>query len=430
MIDRVGFWIARDAWPVLRAASLAPERLQALARARLTRILRAAATVPFYRERLDAAGVGDDDLMLELCPEQVLEAVAPATKADLRAAGGDVLLGGRVRPEWRSSSSSGSTGEPFRVYYEPRAWATLKILVKLRARSACGTRPTDRVALLDAVPPSDGAIGGAGRVARISILQPASRVAAELAAFGPDTIYGLPSALLEAGEELRASGARLRVRRIFTSGELLRPAVRQAITGAYGAPVFDVYGSSETKEIAWECPAGGMHINADVVRLEVLDEANRPVPGGVEGNLVATLLVNRAMPLLRYRIGDRGSLLTERCACGHAFPLLGIVTGRRADMLVLEGGHRVSTYALTCAMEQVGDVLRYQVTQLEPRRLRVRAILESDADRSYVAGRIRSVIRGEVAPYVETEVEFVDRLPAGPRAKFRVVEPLPSLEIA
>jgi hypothetical protein len=40
------------------------------------------------------------------------------------------------------------------------------------------------------------------------------------------------------------------------------------------------------------------------------------------------------------------------------------------------------------------------------------------------------VIRGEVAPYVETEVEFVDRLPAGPRAKFRVVEPLPSLEIA
>jgi phenylacetate-CoA ligase len=430
VIDRVGFWVARDLWPVLRAAKLHRDRLDALARRRLTRMLYTAVSLPFYRQRLEEAGVGDDELMMELCPEEVLQALAPVTKAELREAGGDVLLGGRVRPDWRSSSSSGSTGEPFRVYYEPRAWATLKILVKLRARSACGTRPSDRVALLDAVPTSESTLGAAGRVARISILQPAARVAAELAAFAPDTIYGLPSALLEAGQELRPRGARQRVKRVFTSGELLRPAVRQAIARAFGAPVYDVYGSSETKEIAWECPAGGMHINADVVRVEVLDEANRPVPHGVEGNLVASLLVNHAMPLLRYRIGDRGSLLAESCPCGHPFPLLGVVTGRRADMLVLRGGHRVSPYALTCAMERVGSVLRYQVTQLEPARLRVRAILDGGADRTQVAGRIRSVIRHEVAPFLETEVEFVDRLPRGPRAKFRVVEPLASLEIA
>jgi phenylacetate-CoA ligase len=267
-------------------------------------------------------------------------------------------------------------------------------------------------------------------VARISILQPAAQVAAQLAAFAPDTVYGLPGALLEAGQELRSCGARLQVRRVFTSGELLRPAVRLAIAEAFGAPVYDVYGSSETKEIAWECPAGGMHINADVVRLEVLDDQNRRVPRGVEGNLVATLLVNHAMPLLRYRVGDRGSLLEERCECGHPFPLLGVVTGRRADMLVLEGGQRISPYALTCAMEQVHEVLHYQVTQLEPARLRVRAILRGETDRTQVAGRIRSVIRGEVAPFLETDVEFVDRLPTEPRAKFRVVEPLPFLEIA
>jgi hypothetical protein len=99
-------------------------------------------------------------------------------------------------------------------------------------------------------------------------------------------------------------------------------------------------------------------------------------------------------------------------------------------MLVLQGGHRVSPYALTCAMERVADVVRYQVTQLDPARLRVRAILDGGADRAHVAGRIRAALRGGVAPFLETEVEFVDRLPAGPRAKFRVVEPLPSLELA
>lgn len=112
------------------------------------------------------------------------------------------------------------------------------------------------------------------------------------------------------------------------------------------------------------------------------------------------------------------------------FPLLGVVTGRRADVLVLAGGHRVSPYKLTCAMELVGDVLRYQVTQLEPARLRVRAILDTAADRNRIAGQIRSVMRGEVASFLETEVEFVDRLPTGPRAKFRLVEPLTHLERA
>jgi phenylacetate-CoA ligase len=428
VIESVGFWVAADAWRTLRAARLAPDALQALARARLARMLRAASATEFYRRRLDAAGVCGDELMLESSPEQVLQTLAPAGKAELRAAGGEILLGGKLRPEWRSSSSSGSTGEPFRVYYEPRAWATLKILVKLRARRACGTHPTDRVALLDAVPPSSAQPSPAARVARISILQPAATVAGELAAFGPDTVYGLPSALLEAAEALAARGVRLRVRRVFTSGELLRPAARQAIASAFGARVFDIYGSSETKEVAWECLAGGMHVNADVVRLEVLDDASRPLPDGVEGNLVATLLVNRAMPLLRYRIGDRGSLLTGRCDCGHPFPLLGVVTGRRADVMVLAGGRRVSPYALTCAMERVGDVLRYQVIQLEPARLRVSAILDPGADRSRIAGRIRSVMRGEIAHFLETEVEFVDRLPTGPRAKFRVVEPLTSLE--
>ena len=99
-----------------------------------------------------------------------------------------------------------------------------------------------------------------------------------------------------------------------------------------------------------------------------------PLPTGEEGNLVATLLVNHAMPLFRYLTGDRGALLSGACACGRSSPLLGVVSGRLADMLVLQGGQRISPYALTCALERIGGVLRYQVSQLDPARVRVRAI--------------------------------------------------------
>jgi phenylacetate-CoA ligase len=167
-----------------------------------------------------------------------------------------------------------------------------------------------------------------------------------------------------------------------------------------------------------------MHLNADVVRLEVLDDSGRSLPAGEEGNLVATLLVNRAMPLFRYLTGDRGALLSGRCTCGRASPLLGMMSGRSADVLVLRGGQRISPYALTCALERVSGVLRYQVRQLDPARVRVWAIAEGSADRERIARQMRSALRFDVAPFLDADVEFVDRLPTGPRAKFRVVEPL------
>ena len=188
--------------------------------------------------------------------------------------------------------------------------------------------------------------------------------------------------------------------------------------------MYDVYGTSETKEIAWECTDGRMHLNADVVHLEAVDDAGQSLPAGEEGDLVATLLVSRAMPLIRYRTGDRGLLLSERCSCGCAMPLLGVITGRAADVLVLRDGWRISPYALTCAIERIPGVLRYQVSQLDQARVRVRAILHGTADRGIISELVRSALRFEVAPFLEADIEFVDRLPTGPRAKFRVVEPL------
>jgi len=422
-MSRLAWWVAADAARVWPVPGWPEQRVQALARRRLGRLLREAAATAFYRERFRAAGLDPGDPLLGSAPEAALALLAPVTKSELRAAGSGALLGGRVRPEWKWSQSSGSTGEPFRVYYDPRAWTTLKLLVKLRARGACGVRPWDRVALLDAIPAQRDAPPGA-RWARISVLQPADAVAGALARFRPAVIYGLPSALLEACSALGPRASALGVRAIFTSGELLSRAVRDALEAGFQTRVLDVYGTSETKEIAWECLAGGMHRNADVVHLEALDDDDRPVPPGAEGNLVATLLVNRAMPLLRYRTGDRGALRVGACECGRALPLLGVVTGRAADTLVFAGGRRISPYALTCALETVDELLRYQVCQLDATTVRVRAIAAAATDRRAVARRVQDALRSDVAPFLAAEVEFVDRLPTGPRAKFRVVQPL------
>lgn len=432
MNGEFAFWMAADAASTFRALGLDGVSIEDLARRRLGRLLfHLARHNPFYGGRLQDVGIEWDDPILRWDPCGALAALPPVSKLELRRAGARALDGGTLSAHWYSSASSGSTGEPFQVYYEPRAWARLKYLVKLRARHACGVRPTDRVALLDAspAPESTRLLDWGRRWTRISVLQPSSAIAAALRDYAPDVVYGLPSALLETGRLLQQQGAGISVRAVFTSGELLQRSWREALANAFQAPVYDVYGTSETKEIAWQCAHGGMHVNADVVQLEIVDDFGHSLPSGSEGDLVATVLVNRAMPLLRYRTGDRGTLLSGACGCGCSLPLLGVVTGRTTDVLVLGNGHRISPYMFTCAIERIPGVLRYQVSQLDPARVRVRAIVEAAADRDRVTTQIRTALRYDVASFLDAEVEFVDRLPTDPRAKFRVVEPLQPAEV-
>jgi phenylacetate-CoA ligase len=368
------------------------EQISVMARTRLAALFADAARTHFWTARLRDAGINAARLRA-LDAFAALRALPPVSARELRLAGWGALRDGWARPWWPSSRSSGSTGEPFRVYYDLPAWALLNHAVKLRARAACGITDHARVAMLETIPPSREGCSLSELVRpfqRISMLQPPPVIAEKLVLHHPSALCGRPSALLAAGYALEALGRRLPIRVLFTSGELLQPSARAALTGMFHAPVLDIYGTSETKEIAWECPFGGRHVNADVLHVEVLGPDGAALPTGEEGDIVVSVLVNRAMPLLRYRTGDRGYLLPDRCPCGCALPLLEIAGSREEETLELKGGRRVSPDALTTAIEQTDGAPQYQVSPLDRRRLRARAIPTASADRQRLDYGIRA----------------------------------------
>jgi phenylacetate-CoA ligase len=421
------FSLAAETLSALRAPNLPAAQLERLSVERLRKVLSGVKHVPFYRNRMRDAGVDMDDGIPGQNAVHALRSMRPVSKQDLQAAGAAAVKGGQIVRSWYSSLSSGSTGEPLRVYYDARAWAVLKYLVKYRARAMCGLRPHHRVALLDAIPPERegrSLLERLGRFRRISVFRPHQQIAESLAGYSPDVVYGLPSSLYEVASVLGSRAASIQLRAVFSSGEFLLESVKDHLRQAFDCPVFDVYGSSETKEIAWECREGSFHVNADVVMIEVLQENGEPVPTGTEGEIVATLLVNEAMPLIRYRTGDRGSLLPGRCGCGVSFPRLGVLTGRETDALLVDGGRRISPYVLTCALEQIPGLRRYQVTQVQRNGLRVRAVTAASADRADTARAIETALDEAIPGSLTITVEFVQQLPRGPGAKFRVVEPL------
>lgn len=131
----------------------------------------------------------------------------------------------------------------------------------------------------------------------------------------PDVCMGLPSAVARLARHVRAhypeAGASL-CRFAKLGGEQIYPFQRDEIARHLGARVIEFYGCTEVGAIAAECPAGSLHVFSELVHVEVMS-GDEVLPPGEKGDLVMTSLTNRAMPLVRCRIGDRGSLSPDPC---------------------------------------------------------------------------------------------------------------------
>ncbi len=390
---------------------LSPERLRELQWRRLGAMVRhAEARSPFYRARFRAAGFSSRNL--GSWPD--LARIPVTTREDLQRPE-HLVVDGLTPNGMRRSRTTGSTGVPTTTYFDPWAWLVGRYVLKLRARFACGLRPWDRVAIFQEEPPGRPHTGMAGRRTSFSVHRPPEEILDELHSCDPDVLYGPPSYLTRLA---RVGASPRSVRLVFTSAEMLDPGTRRTLEEGFGARVLDVYGCTETKEVAWECPTReGYHVNAEWLIVEVLDGAG---PEGLpEGTVLLTSLYNRGMPLLRYRVGDTGRAVPGRCSCGRGLPLVFPALGRSVDYLVLPDGRTVSPYTLTCAVEEVPGIKQYQIVQTGPDRVVVR-IVPGEAFDDGARAVIRACLRPALGQ-IDVRVETLTHIPPEPGGKFRVV---------
>jgi phenylacetate-coenzyme A ligase PaaK-like adenylate-forming protein len=147
----------------------------------------------------------------------------------------------------------------------------------------------------------------------LSIFHLSERTAADYLTFLHEhqgvVLEGFPSVLSILADFALSRGESIPMRAVFTSGEALYPAAREKIESAFQATTFDSYGMTEYCGLIQQCEKGEMHLAPEYGYLEILDENNAPVAADEEGYFVWTGFLNRAMPLVRYRIGDRGASL-------------------------------------------------------------------------------------------------------------------------
>ena len=406
-------WLATSAsFEVLAASVAAGTSLERLRQVRWRRLLHVARTgTRLYGERLH--GLSDD---------APIDTVPPVGKAELMSRFEEAVTDPRLSlPALRAFTadpariaqpfmgrylvweSSGTSGEPAVFVQDAAAMAVYDALELLRpgpawaprARSTprASTRWLDPwgltlrhafVGVLEGHFASQVSVQrlralnawAAGRLRSFSILQPWADLLGQLQDWAPQVLATYPTVAALLGEAAQQGDLSLPLLELRTGGETLGLAARRRIAQQLRCPVRDHYGASEFLPMAWECALGRLHLNADWLILEPVDERLRPLPPGVlSDRCLLTNLANHVQPLIRYELGDRIRLFPGRCGCGSRLPVVE-VEGRDEPPLVLDGGdgRRVCLLplALSTVLEEQAGVHDFQLRQKDRQTLVLR----------------------------------------------------------
>lgn len=239
----------------------------------------------------------------------------------------------------------------------------------------------------------------------------------------PKMLFGYPSALAHIARHARRRGMAmddLGVKVAFVTSEKLYEEQRREIERAFACAVADGYGSREGGFIAHQCPAGGLHITAEDIIVEVVDEGGRPVGAGHQGEIVVTHLATKDFPFIRYRTGDVGVLGERKCDCGRGLPLLTEIQGRTTDFVVAQDGTVMHGLAMIYVVRDIPGVRQFKVVQETLDRTRV--LLATDRD--FSDENVETIRRGigkRLGGNVRVEIEQVAEIPREVSGKYRYV---------
>ncbi len=246
---------------------------------------------------------------------------------------------------------------------------------------------------------------------------------ATIRAVRPKMLFGYPSALSHIARHALKRGValdNLGLKVAFVTSERLYDDQRTLITQVFGCPVANGYGGRDAGFIAHECPAGGMHITADDLVVEIINDAGEVQPPGVAGEIVVTHLGTNDFPFIRYRTGDVGVLDDKLCSCGRTLPLLKEIQGRNTDFVVAANGTVMHGLSLVYILRDLPGVERFRIEQISLDQTIVK-VVAGPAFGAPEEARIIRDFKARLGEAVNVRVDRVGTIPSEASGKFRYV---------
>lgn len=378
-------------------------------------------TVPFYRNRFDAAGFHPDQFRTM----DDLQRVPVTHKSDLRLVTGDDAIANDCDPaRLLRYGTGGSTGTPTEIRFTSFESRLLRIM-RVQANMRMGLRPWHRRTTSVVRPSTNKGLLeylGILRSQSVNAYSPWEEISSEVRKFGPDIIRGYPSVLAALADQLNDEDRLyVRPRFITTDSENLTDLARMRIERGFRAPVFDIYDCWECNVIAYQCPrGGGYHVMDASLVVEVLNDDKPALPGEC-GELTFTSLHAWAAPLIRYMPGDIVEQGSDQCSCGAPNSCLAKIYGRMHDRFVLPDGRSIHPKLLSTWIYNLCPILQlYQIVQETSDRIVVKLQPNPGAQpSSAMLETMRTGMTHFLGDGVTLVIDLVDEIPVEPNGKFR-----------
>ncbi|MCM8620677.1 MAG: phenylacetate--CoA ligase family protein [Candidatus Accumulibacter sp.] len=407
------------------------EKIEALRLDRLRRLLSSAGSdVPYYRNLFSRIG---------FCPAKItatsdLARLPLLTKAIIRAEG--ERMKSQVGRDLARFNTGGSSGEPL-IFFIGKERISHDVAAKWRATRWWGVDIGDPEIVVWGSPIELGAQDRLrmlrDKVMRTELLPAFEMSDARLDGFvdrirvrRPHMLFGYPSAISLIVGHARKRGIaldKLGVKVVFVTSERLYDHQREVISKAFGCPVANGYGGRDAGFIAHECPAGGMHITAEDIIVEIVSTQGEVLPPGSPGEIVVTHLATADFPFVRYRTGDIGTIGIESCTCGRGLPLLREIEGRSTDFLVAADGTVMHGLALIYILRDLPGIDAFRIVQESLESVLVQIVPTVDYEPT-LESRIDAGIKARLGQTVAVRIERLLEIPRDKSGKYRYVQSL------
>ncbi len=397
------------------------QKIEALQLERLQKIIKYAyENTAYYKQIMDDRNLTPNDFN---CLKDI-EKLPLLTKSIIQERMHEMISSQYAISDLVKDSSGGSTGEPT-VYYKDKDRHNLRRADQIRHDRWSGWDIGKRKALIWGAQRDLKAIQSfrenilATYIERQWELDAFEMSNAEMEKFTrtleklqPSMILGYANALklyadyllkFQPDHDIRLDG-------IISSAETLTEDKRTIIEKAFGCKVLNRYGSREVGLIASECKQQqGLHINAENIYLELVDDQAHSISNG-NGDVIVTDFWNFGMPIIRYKLGDVGTVSNKTCSCGRNLPLLGAVAGRTGDFFVTRSGDKIHGEYFTHLFYEVPQVKQFQMVQESLDLVTFKIVQTSDqADQTYLES-IFSKTKKMLGENITIEHQIVDEI--------------------
>ncbi|RJQ53944.1 MAG: phenylacetate--CoA ligase family protein [Nitrospiraceae bacterium] len=382
-----------------------------------------AKNVPYYQKLFRRTGFDPETFR----SEEDLRNIPVLEKRDVLKNPGEFVATNFRKSDLVAEETSGTSGSPLKVYWHKDFYNWIYALYETRMRGSAGVSISDRRANLtgkvliraDQKKPPFWRYNLAEKQMYMSSyhLSPANIpfYVEALKKFRPGYIIGYPGSIHPVAEYLASSNDKVpSVKSVISCSEYLLPETRARIEKGFGCKVYNHYGSVEWVAALNECEKGNLHVSPEFGVIEILDAVGGPVPAGQAGEMICTGLLNYAMPFIRYRTGDIGSLNEGSCSCGRTLPLFKTLEGRKMSFLSLPDGRLAGSAALSTAFH-AENIIESQMVQEKADAVTLKLVITdkfTDNDREYLVSELEK----RVAP-LRIDCERVDFIPCEKNGK-------------